>query len=80
MNSLKKGNLQSVTLLSKGGEMKGFIEANPQSRNINIYNLDGTKQLIQHKNRDHQKSLLGKQPNGVHRTIREKNKSKGIKR
>lgn len=36
-NSLKKGNVQSVTFLKDGEEVKGFIEANPKDRTINIY-------------------------------------------
>lgn len=36
-NSLKKGNVQSVTFLKEGEEVKGFIEANPKDRTINIY-------------------------------------------
>lgn len=35
--SLKKGNVQSVTFLKEGEEVKGFIEANPKERTINIY-------------------------------------------
>jgi hypothetical protein len=36
-NSLLKGNVQSVTFLREGDEVKGFIEANPKDRTINIY-------------------------------------------
>ncbi len=37
LNSLEKGNVQSVTFLREGEEVKGFIEANPKDRTINIY-------------------------------------------
>jgi len=37
LNSLEKGNLQSVTFLREGEEIKGFIQANPKERTIDIY-------------------------------------------
>lgn len=37
MVSLKKGNRQSVTFISEGNEQKRFVEANPQFKNLNIY-------------------------------------------
>ncbi|MFT4152233.1 hypothetical protein [Parafilimonas sp.] len=37
MDSLKKGNLQSVTFQIDGAEQKRYIEANPQFKAINIY-------------------------------------------
>jgi len=37
INSLKKGNLQSVTFLKDGVEQKHFIEANPQFKAITVY-------------------------------------------
>lgn len=37
LESLHKGNRQSVTFLQNGNEMKHFIEANPQFKSINIY-------------------------------------------
>lgn len=38
--SLKKGNRQSVTFQIQGGEQKRFIEANPQFKNLNIYDAN----------------------------------------
>ncbi len=38
MDSLKKGNRQSATVLKDGTEQKIFIEANPRYKSINIYN------------------------------------------
>lgn len=37
MDSLKKGNRQSATLLKDGTEQKIFIEANPRYKSINMY-------------------------------------------
>lgn len=37
LESLKKGNLQSVTFQKDGGEVKKFIEASPQFKSVNIY-------------------------------------------
>lgn len=37
MDSLKKGNRQSATLLKDGTEQKIFIEANPRYKSISIY-------------------------------------------
>ena len=36
-NSMKKGNVQSVTFLKDGEEVKGFIQANPKDKTIDIY-------------------------------------------
>lgn len=38
IDSLKKGNLQSVTFQKEGQELKQYIEANPQFKTINVYN------------------------------------------
>lgn len=37
LDSLKRGNRQSVSFLQNGGEQKHFIEANPRFKSINIY-------------------------------------------
>lgn len=37
MDSLKKGNRQSVTFISEGNEQKRFVEASPQFKNVNIH-------------------------------------------
>lgn len=37
IDSLKKGNRQSVTFLDGGSEQKRFIEANPQYKSITVY-------------------------------------------
>jgi hypothetical protein len=38
MQSLQKGNIQSVTIGVNGEQRKMFIEANPQFKTINLYN------------------------------------------
>ncbi|WP_281631546.1 hypothetical protein [Flavobacterium luteolum] len=40
MNSLKKGNLQSVTFVAGGVESKMYVEANPQFKTINVYDAN----------------------------------------
>lgn len=37
INSLKKGNLQSVTFIVDGEERKQFVEANPQFKTVKVY-------------------------------------------
>lgn len=53
INSLKKGNIQSVTFLVDGVEKKQFIEANPQFKTINVY--DGSMQRINNRESKEQK-------------------------
>lgn len=53
LNSLKKGNVQSVSFLADGVEKKHFIEANPQFKTVNIY--DGAMQRINHREGKDQK-------------------------
>ena len=38
MQSLQKGNIQSVTIGLNGESQKMFIEANPQYKTVNIFN------------------------------------------
>lgn len=37
MNSLKKGNIQSVTVVVNGEEVKRFVEASPQFKTVRMY-------------------------------------------
>lgn len=47
LNSLERGNIQGITLIGKEGkEEKVFIEAQPQYKNVNLYNHDGQKLYI----------------------------------
>lgn len=41
MESLKKGNKQSVTFLKDGAEQKGFVQANPQYKSLKIFDDKG---------------------------------------
>ena len=77
LNSLKKGNLQSVTFSEIDVDEKKFIEANPQYKNINIYNVDGKKQFIPHEKSATQNNTSN-QP--VMEPVMEERKSAGIKR
>lgn len=47
INSLKKGNIQSVTFKIDGVEKKQFVEANPHFKTINVY--DGSLNRINNK-------------------------------
>lgn len=49
MDSLQKGNIQSVTFLRDGKEEKHFIEASPQFKSINVYD-DSMKRIRQGQN------------------------------
>lgn len=57
MNSLKKGNLQSVTFVVGGVESKMFVEANPQFKTLNVY--DGNLQRINHRESKEEKKSEG---------------------
>lgn len=56
IDSLNKGNRQSVTFIESGNEQKHFIEANPKFKSINVY--DGNMQRVVSKQskgeREHQ--------------------------
>lgn len=55
MNSLKKGNLQSVTFINGDTEVKQFIEANPQFKTLNVYDTNN-KRLDMRQGKDQQQS------------------------
>ena len=59
IESLQKGNCQSVTFIHAGSEQKQFIEANPQFKTINIY--DSNMQRISHKQGQDEKQGQGEQ-------------------
>ena len=40
MESLNKGNRQSVTFIDNGSEQKHYIEANPQFKSVNVYDAN----------------------------------------
>jgi hypothetical protein len=45
MKSLEKGNLTQVTFAREGGEDKMYIAANPQYKNLDLYNVKMEKQF-----------------------------------
>jgi len=53
LNSLKKGNVQSVTFTIDGAERKQYVEANPQFKTVNVY--DGSMQRINNREGKEQK-------------------------
>jgi len=53
MASLQKGNLQAAVFMKDGGEIKMFMEANPQYKTVNIYD-PGMKQLTQEARKEFQ--------------------------
>lgn len=53
MNSLKKGNVQSVTFVVSGEERKQFVEANPQFKTVKVY--DSSMQRINDRESKDQK-------------------------
>jgi hypothetical protein len=58
LQSLQKGNIQSVTIETKGENQKLFIEANPQYKTINLFN-----DKMQRLNQDQRLELLGQRTN-----------------
>jgi len=58
MESLQKGNQQSVTFLQNGGEQKHYIEANPQFKTNNVY--DNNMQRLSNKQSKEEKQVQEK--------------------
>ena len=74
VESLQKGNRQSVTFIQSGSEQKQFIEANPQFKTINIY--DGNMQRLNHKQGQNEKQGQGEQ-NNVKQNAKNENQKQG---
>lgn len=72
VESLQKGNRQSVTFIQGGSEQKQFIEANPQFKTINIF--DSNMQRINHKQGPSEKQGEGEQSNAKQNAKNESNK------
>jgi hypothetical protein len=74
LNSLKKGNLQSVTFVVSGVESKMYIEANPHFKTVNVY--DANRQRINHR-----ESKAEKQQQGEDKSVsrEQKNNVEGVK-
>ncbi|MWB94931.1 MULTISPECIES: hypothetical protein [Flavobacterium] len=62
INSLKKGNLQSATFHKEGNEIKQYIEASPQFKTINVYDINlkriDTRQSANEKQSEGEKSTI----------------------
>lgn len=67
IDSLKKGNIQSATFVKDGQEIKQYIEANPQFKNINLY--DANMQRL-----DNRQSKGEKQGEGQEQSAKAENK------
>jgi hypothetical protein len=52
LESLRKGNLESVCFLIQGKEVIKFIEANPQFKTINIYDANRKREVQQQLNKE----------------------------
>jgi len=63
LNSLKKGNIQSVTFVVDGAEKKHFVEANPQFKTVNVY--DGSMQRLNNRETKEQKQGEGQGQSSV---------------
>jgi hypothetical protein len=61
MHSLKKGNAQAVTFVQNGEESTKFISANPQFKNLNVLNHDGS--VMFHNSITFNKSNAGQKKN-----------------
>ncbi|CAN5856695.1 hypothetical protein BH24BAC1_BH24BAC1_22340 [soil metagenome] len=57
LESLQKGNRQSVTFLQSGSEQKHFIEANPRFKSVNLY--DSNMQRLGSKQSKGEKQVRG---------------------
>jgi len=67
LDSLKKGNRQSVTFIHDGAEQKNYIEANPKFKTINIY--DSNMQRL-----DNRQAKTEKQAEGESAAMKQDNK------
>jgi hypothetical protein len=62
INSLKKGNIQSVTFIIDGIDKKQYVEANPHFKTVNVY--DGGMQRINNReSKDQKKTESEKESN-----------------
>lgn len=67
MNSLKKGNMQAVTFVQNGEEIPKFISANPQFKNLNVLNHDGS--VMFHNNIEFNKSQDNQKQNEIPKAV-----------
>jgi hypothetical protein len=71
LQSLQKGNIQSVTIEKDGASQKMFIEANPQFKTVNLY--DGQMKRVQRENLEPYQSpaLNGKEIKAMKEPVQE---------
>ncbi len=74
VESLQKGNRQSVTIVQGNSEKKQFIEANPQFKTINMY--DGNMQRINNRQGQNEKKGQSEQ-NSVKQNAKNENQKQG---
>lgn len=55
LNSLKKGNIQSVTFTIDGLDKKQYVEANPHFKTVNVYD-EGMQRINNRENKDQKKT------------------------
>jgi hypothetical protein len=73
IESLQKGNKQSVTFVQNGSEQKHFVEANPQFKTINVY--DSNMQRLGNKQSKEEKQSEGQSNSAKLDSKKEKNKA-----
>lgn len=87
LKSLEKGNIQAVTFVKEGKEEKMFIEANPQYKNITVYdaNMKRPFQGIEKKEerepekKKEQKESLKQEGDDEDSRKQKRKRSKGVK-
>jgi len=69
MDSLQKGNRQSVTFIKEGNEQKMFIEANPRFKSLNVY--DSNMQRLGSRQTQKEKQVQGENNTAKQETKKE---------
>ena len=75
IESLQKGNRQSVTFNDNGSEQKHFVEANPQFKTINIYNSNMQRLNIKQGQQDEKQGQSEQKSEKQNATKESKNQS-----
>jgi hypothetical protein len=63
LESLKRGNRQSVTFVENGKEIKKFIEASPQFNTINVYDSQMKREILGKPEKETNRDLAAVQQN-----------------
>ncbi len=77
LNSLKKGNLQSVTFVVSGAESKMHVAANPHFKTVNVY--DANLQRINHRESREQKQNYTKEQDKTQKQDNEEEPAQGAR-